>query len=246
MKTFAPHKGLFITGTDTGVGKTMISGAIARFLVSNGVDCGVMKPIETGCRMGKQGLIPRDGSYLKRATRSKDPLDLITPCRFRQPLSPYAAVLQGEKNTLSFSEIQKACDTLFERHDFLVVEGAGGLLVPLTRRLMMIDLIRLLNLPVLLVARNGLGTLNHTLLTLRQGESHGLSFFGVVLNRTSGKNEPSEATNLKILSEQSGVPIFGPLPFLKTTGERTAQIRAADALIEKQMGLKEGLYTLLA
>lgn len=243
MKTFAQHKGLFITGTDTGIGKTTISGAIARFLVSNGVDCGVMKPIETGCRMGKRGLIPRDGNYLKQAAKSKDPLDLITPCRFQQPLAPYAAVLQGEKNTLSFSKIQKACDTLFERHDFLVVEGAGGLLVPLTRHLMMIDLIRLLNLPVLLVARSGLGTLNHTLLTLRQGKSHGLSFFGVVLNRISKKKEPSEATNLKILSEH--LPVFGPLPFFKTTGERAAQIKAADTLIEKQTRFKKNLYALL-
>ncbi len=238
-------KGIFITGTDTGVGKTLISGAIARSLVSKGIHCGVMKPVESGCRLEKNELTPSDGLYLKQAARSLDPIEQITPCRFRYPLSPYAATLEGEQGMLSLADIQKSYHQLSTNHDFLIVEGAGGLLVPLTQSHSLIDLILLLELPVLLVARSGLGTLNHTLLTLRYGTAQGITFLGVVLNRTSKKRATSEESNLKILSERTVVPIFGPFPSLGSKKDPEEQIEASCQFFEMNLELKEKIDQLL-
>ncbi len=226
-------RGIFVTGTDTGVGKTLISGALARTLRNKAIHCGVMKPVESGCRTGQSGLIPQDGQYLKQAALSNEPIDQITPIRFKKPLSPYAAVLSGEAPKYAFSHIQKTAQSLLDRHQFLIIEGVGGLLAPLTPEECVIDMIKALQLPVLLVARSGLGTLNHTLLTLRYGESQGLSFIGVILNRTTAKADASEKTNLKILSERTPYPIWGPLPNFKTKGG-TARIIEQSALIFEQ------------
>ncbi|MFQ5589345.1 MAG: dethiobiotin synthase [Nitrospiria bacterium] len=237
--------GLFITGTDTGVGKTLVAGAIARWLANRGVRCGVMKPVESGCMPGKTGLIPQDGRYLKQAARSKAPLDQITPYRFQHPLAPYAAMLEGETRTISAAHLQKVFGLLHDRHDFLIVEGAGGLLAPLGRHFNVADLIKLLDLPVLLVARSGLGTLNHTLLSLHHGKTLGLSFLGVMLNRSTGESAPSEKTNLKILDEQAGHPIWGPFPHIKAKGTSTHCIETAALLLEEETGLTDRIQKLL-
>ncbi|HIE65333.1 MAG: dethiobiotin synthase [Nitrospira sp.] len=207
-------RGVFIIGTDTGVGKTVVAGAIARILSSEGIDVGVMKPFESGCRQSGEGLIPGDAAYLKRSARSEDPLQLIAPYPFKEPLAPYAAAMRAKKK-IDFSRILKAFDQLQKRHSFLVVEGVGGLMVPLTARKDLLSLVLLLELPVLLVARSGLGTLNHTLLTLGQGWAQGVSFTGLILNRTTPKKDLSEESNLEILKERIDLPIMGPLPFLR-------------------------------
>jgi dethiobiotin synthetase len=206
-------RGIFITGTDTGVGKTVIAGAIARILSSEGIDVGVMKPFESGCRQTKEGLIPADAAYLKRSACSEDPLGLITPYSFKEPLAPYPASIRA-KEKIDLSRVLKAFHQLQKRHSFLIVEGVGGLMVPLTARKDLLSLILLLKLPVLLVARSGLGTLNHTLLTLGYGCEHGASFAGVILNRTDPKKELSEESNLEILKKRTDLPILGPLPYL--------------------------------
>ncbi len=210
-------RGIFVTGTDTGVGKTVIAGAIARILSSEGIDVGVMKPFESGCRQSGESLIPRDAAYLKRAARSDDPLQLITPYPFKEPLAPYAAAMRTKKK-IDFARVLKAFHQLKERHSFLIVEGVGGLMVPLTAEKDLLDLILLLKLPVLLVARSGLGTLNHTLLTLGCGRKRGVSFAGVILNRTAPKKGLSEKSNFEILEERTDIPIIGPLPYFEKKG----------------------------
>ncbi|MFQ5780645.1 MAG: dethiobiotin synthase [Nitrospiria bacterium] len=230
--------GVFITGTDTGVGKTVIAGAIARALSSEGIDVGVMKPIETGCRIRRGKFVPADGAYLKASARSDDDLELITPYTFRDPLAPYAASIRTKKR-IGFAKILTAFDRLRMRHSFLIVEGIGGLIVPLTARTDLLNLILLLNLPVLLVARSGLGTLNHTLLTLRYGTDHGIRFLGVVLNRTSPVKPLSEATNLKILRERAGLPVIGPLPYLEKKGSGEKEIERSKTLFNRNVLMKE-------
>ncbi len=239
------HKGLFITGTDTGVGKTLISGAIARSLVKKGIHCGVMKPIESGCRVGKKGLIPQDGRYLQQAAHSKASMEQITPYRFQKPLAPYAAMLSGESQSISFSHILESANALLDQHDFLIVEGVGGLLAPLTQNSSVMDLIRLFNFPVLLVGRSGLGTLNHTLLSLRYGAAEGLSFAGVILNQSAAKPDLSEKTNVTILDEQTQHPIWGPFPFFKTKGGRARRIEKSAALLDEHDSLKTLIQQLL-
>jgi len=210
-------RGVFITGTDTGVGKTVVAGAIARILSSEGVDVGVMKPFESGCRQAGDDLIPGDAAYLRCSARSEDPLEWITPYPFREALAPYAAAMHAKKK-INFARILKAFRRLQKRHSFLVVEGVGGLMVPLTARKDLLSLVLLLELPVLLVARSGLGTLNHTLLTLGHGRAQGVSFSGLILNRTTPKKDLSEESNLEILKKRIDLPIIGPLPFLREKG----------------------------
>jgi len=231
------EKGIFITGTDTGVGKTIVAGAIARYLVSNGTDCGVMKPIESGCRNEEGSLIPADGTYLKAAARSSDPIGLITPERFETPLSPYALTIQENKEAVDLEKISERYQKLAALHRFMIVEGMGGLMVPLTAEHTLIDLIRLLNLPVLLVARNGLGTLNHTLLSLRYGQSRGITFLGVLLNRTSPTPELSEESNRMILAERCAVPVIGPLPYIEFKSDEEDQIAQSAKIIAQNTSM---------
>ncbi len=222
--------GIFITGTDTGVGKTLICGAIARALFRKSIDCGIMKPIESGCRRGNRALLPSDGQYLQKAAKVQDPLDLITPCRFQAPLSPYAAMLQGENDSLSWPKMEKAYKQLRRRHAALLLEGAGGLMVPVTADKDMSDVIRFFKLPVLLVARSGLGTLNHSLLSLAYGRARGLSFLGIVLNQSGTKRDPSEVRNADILQERSSLPVMTFPPIKAGKDEEAIISESADRM----------------
>ena len=192
-------RGLFITGTDTGVGKTFVSCALARGLRAAGVDVGVMKPIETG--VPAEG--PEDARALRLAAGVDDPLDLICPVRFPLPASPEAAA-RAEGQTVSLAPIHDAFDSLARRHRFMLVEGAGGLLVPIDAHTDMADLARRLDLPLLLVARAGLGTVNHTRLTLEAAEARGLEVFGVVISHSAAKEPEGDRRNLEGLRERLG------------------------------------------
>ena len=219
LQSLQAYPGIFIAGTDTGVGKTLIAGALARTLQSTGVNIGVMKPVETGCPMRRGELMPQDACYLKKAAKIIDPLESITPYRFRDPIAPWpAAIRAGEK--IDIRKISAAYKRLQKRHSFLVVEGVGGLIVPLSARMDVIHLIQALALPTLLVARSGLGTLNHTLLSLQYGQEHGIRFAGVILNETASMTTLADQTNPQVLAQKTTVPIWGPFPYI-THLERT-------------------------
>jgi len=243
MPNKSAAKGLFIIGTDTGVGKTSIAATLARCLVARGLDCGVMKPIETGCVSESQSLIPKDGAYLKAAARTEDALSLITPCRYRAPLSPYAASLQGEP-PLDKVALLAAFQKLQGRHRVTILEGLGGLVVPLSDRESLIDLVKEIGFPVLLVARSGLGTLNHSLLTLRWGRAQGIFFSGLILKRTSPRPPDSEKTNLRILTERSGLPVMGPFPYLAPRPDREDWLEESCSCFEGNAVMRAFLDTL--
>lgn len=203
--------GVFITGTDTGVGKTFIAGALARGLRADGIDVGVMKPIETGC--GSR-LIPADAVYLKKKAGVSDSLEAIVPYRFRYPLAPWPASIK-ERKRINIKRILSAYKKLREKHSFMIVEGAGGLLVPITEHLDIVDLILAMKLPVLLVARTGLGTLNHTRLTIEYGKQRGILFAGIILNQAQPQQTLADKSNPLILSNKVDVPIIGSVPYVK-------------------------------
>ena len=208
------YPGVFITGTDTGVGKTLIAGALARLLYASGVNVGVMKPIETGCSKRFGRLIPQDACYLKKAARVNDALELINPYRFKDPIAPWpASIREGRK--IQIRKILAAYNRLKRRHSFLIVEGVGGLRVPLTKTTDVVDLIKALALPVLLVARSGLGTLNHTLLSLKEGQAHGIQFLGIILNETQSEKTLADQTNRSVLSQRTSLPLLGPFPYIR-------------------------------
>ncbi len=217
-------RGLFVTGTDTEVGKTVVTAALACGLRRLGIRVGVMKPVATGCARANGTLTSADAEALLRASGSRDPLDLVCPYRFEAPAAPSVAAenrydvpkAPPVRRTVLLGRIERAFRELARRHDIVLVEGIGGLLVPLNSRESVADLARCLGLPVLVVARAGLGTINHTLLTIEAARSAGLDLAGVVLNGRNRRPSLAERTNPRVIRELGGVPVLGVVPRLRT------------------------------
>src|SRR3990172_9269260 len=179
-------KGIFITGTDTGVGKTVIACALSLLLKQKGMDVGVMKPIETGCKWKNGKLFPEDGSMLKRYSMASDNLEDVSPCRFSNPLAPMAAEMI-EKRGIDLKKIKASFERIREKHDFMIIEGIGGLLVPIKKNFFVSDLAKFFGFPLLIVCHPGLGTLNHTFLTVREGTKMNLFIKGIIINNYNSK-----------------------------------------------------------
>jgi dethiobiotin synthetase len=195
--------GAFITATDTGVGKTFVACALLRAAVRRGLRVAAMKPCETG-----DG---DDGARLIAATgRALDPA-LARPYRFALPASPEAAA-RAEGTIIDVDRIVAAFHTLAPDADLTLVEGAGGLLVPIAPGVLMADLAARLGLPLLVVARASLGTVNHTLLTLEAARQRELPVAGVILTRAVDSYGPDEASNPLAIATWGKVPILGALP----------------------------------
>ncbi|MBI2902128.1 MAG: dethiobiotin synthase [Candidatus Methylomirabilis oxyfera] len=209
--------GLFIIGTDTGVGKTLVTAALAAALRAQGIDVGVMKPIETGCptRMGR--LLPQDAMTLREASGSRDALDLINPYRLREPLAPMvAAEVSGRR--IDIGKLKESFARLAGRHRVILVEGAGGLMVPITERCSFLDLAGLLELPLLVVIGSRLGALNHARLTVEAALHARLSVAGAILNHPNKDRSHAQRTNLSALGRILPVPVVAQIPHLGAGG----------------------------
>ena len=221
-------RGVFVTGTDTGVGKTVVACALASWCRAQGLDVGVMKPVATGGRYLREGRTGRwvsdDAVRLARAAGVSDPWALINPVCFREPVAPSTAAGLAQ-TPIRVPQLVRAFERLHARHRCLIVEGIGGLLVPLAARVTVADLAERLGLPVLIVARAGLGTLNHSLLTLAEARRRRLPVMGLVLNHTlaparDAASRLTDTANPQVLRQVAEVPVFGPLPFV---GSRRAR-----------------------
>jgi dethiobiotin synthetase len=206
-------RGLFVTGTDTGVGKTVVSCALIRALRERGIDAGGMKPIETG--VGPDG--PLDAMALRAAAGASDALEDVCPQRFALPAAPRVAA-DAVSRAVDFEAIRGAFERIAARRDLVVVEGAGGLLVPIRGRETMADLAAALDLPLLIVARAALGTINHTLLTLEASAARGLPVIGVVISHAGGELSAADAANLSALREELGSQLVGEVRPLAPDG----------------------------
>jgi dethiobiotin synthetase len=212
------HKGIFITGTDTGVGKTFVAAGLINTLKRLGLNVCPMKPVETGCGFRKGRLVPEDSLKLVKSAQIDDPLDIINPYRFRHPLAP-AVAAQLEGAVIKKGKIFSAYKKLSSKYDITIIEGAGGIMVPLRRRYLFLDLIKDLAVPVLIVSRPGLGTINHTLLTIEAARNRGIDIIGVIINCPDVmRRDVSAKTNPRLINELTGVPILGIVP-----GERNRQ-----------------------
>lgn len=176
-------RGVFITGTDTGVGKTRVGAALAHLLTGCGLRVRPRKPVESGCPEEAGGLMPQDAWTLREAAGGVDALDSVCPYRLRAPLSPERAARLLEGVPLSLGMLYEACWAEVGDEDFLLVEGAGGFYSPIAEAALNADLAGGLGLPVLVVAADRLGTLNHTLLTVEALRMRGLTLAGPVLNQ---------------------------------------------------------------
>jgi len=205
----AGRTGCFVTGTDTGVGKTVVSRALILGLRARGVDAAGMKPIETG--VGSAG--PLDALALAEAAGGRDPLEDVCPLRFALPAAPTVAAA-AEGRAIDLGAVDRAFAQLSRRHEFLVVEGAGGLLVPVAEQTSMADLALRLGLPLLIVARAALGTINHTLLSLEAAERRGLEVVGVVVSHADASPSAADVANLGALRATLGGRLIGEVPTL--------------------------------
>ncbi|MBF0554548.1 MAG: dethiobiotin synthase [Nitrospirae bacterium] len=205
-------KGFFVTGTDTGVGKTVVSALMAVMLMEKGFNVIVRKPIETGCTAVNNTLIPKDGLFLRTITGSTEAPDVITPIRFVHPLAPLAAAT-AENSPIDITEIYKSFEGI-DNSSVTIIEGVGGLLVPITKTFFVADLIRKLNLPAILVSSNRLGTINHTLLSLEYMKNKSITVAGIVFNNTAGEHDMSANTNIGLIRQLTGVPVIAAVPFL--------------------------------
>lgn len=196
---------ILVTGTDTNVGKTWVTCAIAQGLRARGRRVGVLKPIETGVTDA-----PEDAGRLRKAAADDAPLDDICPYRFRAPLAPgVAAALEGVA-----VDLDRLVVLIARRRttvDVLLVEGAGGLLVPIAGRATFVDLARAADLPLLIVAANRLGTVNHTALTARVARGEGLSVLGFVLSQSAPVTDESAVSNAATIADLTGLPCLGSL-----------------------------------
>ena len=222
-------RGLFITGTDTGVGKTVVTAALLVGLQEAGLRVAALKPVETGCAESEGRLRPADAEYLRAIGRLADPLEAIAPYALALPAAPWAAA-RAAGVEIALDRIAEAYAGLAARADCVLVEGAGGLLVPLAEGAQYPELARRLGTPVVVVARTALGTLNHTQLTVREVRRQGLDLAGIILNDGPAAPDAAEEANLALLDPLAAAPILGRIPPLPgrppTRGELAAAARA--------------------
>jgi dethiobiotin synthetase len=207
--------GLFVTGTDTGVGKTVLTAGIVLALRARGHSVGVVKPIQSGALAADPD---GDAMLLKHWTGVSESAEEIAPYSFAAPLAPLVAA-EREGRAVDRGDAIARVRAVAERYEAVVVEGAGGLLVPVGEDWTIADLAVAFGLPLLVVARAGLGTVNHTALTVLAARRYGLEPVGIVLN---GATDESLRDNARLIEGLAGVPVLGHTPLLEgeLTGER--------------------------
>lgn len=208
------HRAIFITGTDTGVGKSVVTGLLGRYLSEKGFKVVTQKWIQTG----SAGFPADIKLHLKIMGKTKSDirqiLRSVCPYRFKFAGSPHlAAKLENRK--ISALKIIKSFRLLSRRFDFVIVEGIGGALVPMDKRRLVIDIVKELDLPILLVAQNKLGAVNHTLLTLEALQRRRIKILGIVFNNARGENKRVLDDNPRIIKALTGVKILRILPWEK-------------------------------
>lgn len=212
MLARCPIPGLFITGTDTGVGKTLVAAAIANWFVRRGVRTAVCKPLATGCVRRREGLVSEDAEFLAHHAKAKFSLNTICPQRFAEPLAP-AVAAQRARQKIEWNAIDSAIQMMTRQSDVLIVEGVGGILVPVDKQLTVRDMAKWLGLPAVIVARSGLGTINHTLLTAEALRQANVAMAGVVMNRYPPETpSAAEETNPRAIERWGNVPILCLVP----------------------------------
>jgi dethiobiotin synthetase len=210
---------VFITGTDTGVGKTVVTALLLAHLRARGRPAIAMKPISCGDR--------HDAHLFHGLADCRVPFDRINPIHFQKPLAPLAAA-RMERRHWDVAIVQSAFCSLGSTFSPVLVEGIGGLLVPLKRGYAVADMVKDLRLPLLIVARPGLGTLNHTALTVEAARSRGIRVLGIIFNSASGRApDLAERTNAKVIEQVCSVKLLGRFPYISMAEDRVSSIRSA-------------------
>ncbi len=224
-------KSYFVTGTDTGVGKTVITAAIAASLRKRGIDVGVMKPIASGVAQ-RTGFKSPDVKLLCESAEVNDMEDMINPIFLPLPASPYD-VSKILNLKIDMKVISEKFEQLRKIHQMLLVEGIGGIMTPITKDFFVTDLIKLMNLETIVVTRSTLGTINHTVMTIEMCKKYQIHLKGLVVNYFDEKGGPAERNAPATLHEITRLPILGIIPFVKDYQKPEVMTN----IIEKNMDL---------
>ncbi|GAX60856.1 dethiobiotin synthase [Candidatus Scalindua japonica] len=201
------EKGVFVTGSNTGVGKTVIAAAIAASIKAHGLSVGVMKPVASGAKESCGKLISEDAVYLKKIIDSTDDDAIVNPILLKPPIAPTIAASQSGVS-INIDKIWRAYEALSNKHDFVVVEGVGGLMVPIDDTHFVADLAHKMDLALIIVSGDYLGTINHTLLTVEYARNRNLRIKGIVINMLKNSDD-----FVREIEKYSSVPILGTIPF---------------------------------
>lgn len=204
-------KSFFVTGTDTGIGKTAFTCGLANLLRDSGIDVGVMKPFATGIPQ-KNGFQSEDVSMLVSSSGVSDPEPLINPYFFAIPASPYSAAKKLGRQ-IDLDLVLSSFDKLRSTHDMMLVEGIGGIMTPILKDYFVIDLIKDLNLDVVIVTGSKIGTINHTTLTIDACKKHGIHISGLIINQVDKNGYDLDELG-QDLTALSGVDVIAKIPNL--------------------------------
>ncbi len=230
MKGKVRSRGLFVTATDTEVGKTVVTCAIAAVLRNQGWRVGVCKPIATGCRREREGLINADTEALAHFADCRHPLTTINPVRYTRPLAPAVAAEQSG-TPVDDDAIDRSLARVDRDSDILLVEGIGGWLVPIDGRRTVRDLAAAIDVPVVVVTRPSLGTLNHTAMTCAHIREAGLRLAGLVINRADPETpDVAESTNPTWLTRQNRTSVLATVP--EASGTQPEKGRLPPAVLD--------------
>jgi len=230
-------KGIFIIGTDTEVGKTVVSAGLMHLLLENNYKAAYFKPVASGQVLLNGSYQSTDATFVKAVSGFAEDSKNITAFSFRSAVAPHFAA-RLESKSIDLAVIRNVLQYLKNRYEFIIAEGAGGLAVPLNDQgFMQYDLIRELGFPCLLVSRTGLGTINHTLLTLRFAQSEGLVIKGIVMN---GDGQTSvEIDNIETIRKLSDIPAFFTIPALHGVDTEKLQSGNIADVFEKNIDIKK-------
>ena len=209
-------KSLFVTGTDTDVGKTYVAAGLAVALRKSGIDVGVMKPFAAGTAQ-KKGFKSEDAEVLARASQTSDPEPLVNPQFFPVPASPYTA-WRSLKTRPKVGSVLSAYGKLSKLHSMLLVEGMGGIMTPILKNYFVADLIKDMKIPAILVAGTRVGTVNHAVMTAQMCQKYRIPVKGIIINDfdSGGYKAKELARDLKSLT---GMPVLGSIPFIRDMGD---------------------------
>ena len=209
----AKHRGIFITGTDTGVGKSMVACAVVAGLRARGIDVAVYKPAETGCASKGGRLVGADATKLVAAAGSRQALESATSYLFSFPAAPLVAA-EAASEVIDPRKLVSDYRRLSDDHELVIVEGAGGLLVPIAESYTYLDLVRTLELPVVCVVGSRLGCINHALLTLSVLENAGAVVLGFVVNQLEAGAQDFAESNRRTIARFTRARDLGSFPFV--------------------------------
>lgn len=207
--------GFFITGTNTNVGKTLVTACIAWKLKSRGINIGIMKPFATADGIFSEEFYSSDPAIISKTVNIKINQKDVNPFFFNIGCSPYMASKLLKLKAPSIYVAYSKFKNLRKRYDSMVVEGIGGIMVPINRKHNLIDFIKLTNLPVVIVTTPEIGTLNHTLLTIRACNNYNIPIYGIIINKMPRKPSQVERYTPKFLEKLTYVPIIGIIPYFK-------------------------------